>query len=75
VSDYKCARCGEELGWRYDDAKEAGQKYKVGKWILERERVREVRGAEDKVEETVERLVRAGEEGIWEVDWEGGFRG
>ncbi|CCX07746.1 yippee zinc-binding/DNA-binding /Mis18, centromere assembly-domain-containing protein [Pyronema domesticum] len=75
VSDYECARCGAELGWRYDDAKEASQKYKVGKWILEREKVREVRGAGDNVEETVQRLLRAGEEGIWEVDWEGGFRG
>ncbi|KAI5820742.1 yippee-like protein [Pyronema omphalodes] len=75
VTDYQCARCGAELGWRYDSAKEPDQKYKERKWILERERVMEVSGAEDRVQETVERLIRAGEKRIWEVDWEGGFRG
>ncbi|KAF8537933.1 Yippee/Mis18, partial [Trichophaea hybrida] len=39
VSDFRCRVCDEELGWRYDAAEEKSQRYKVGKWILERERV------------------------------------
>jgi hypothetical protein len=31
--------CGEALGWRYEHAREEGQRYKMGKWVLERERV------------------------------------
>lgn len=47
VSDFACVVCGETLGWRYDDASEEGQKYKIGKWILERERVGVVEDDDD----------------------------
>ncbi|KAK5987474.1 Putative yippee-like protein [Cladobotryum mycophilum] len=39
VADIHCGLCGRKLGWKYVDAKEASQKYKVGKFILETERV------------------------------------
>ncbi|KAF1919259.1 yippee zinc-binding/DNA-binding /Mis18, centromere assembly-domain-containing protein, partial [Ampelomyces quisqualis] len=44
VSDISCATCGSILGWKYVDAKEDSQKYKIGKFILESKRV--VRGGE-----------------------------
>lgn len=51
VSDISCRSCGTVLGWKYVDAAEETQKYKVGKFILETKRV--VKGAEwdDSVEE------------------------
>jgi len=51
VSDISCRSCGSVLGWKYVDAAEETQKYKVGKFILETKRV--VKGAEwdDSVEE------------------------
>ncbi|KAF2124157.1 yippee-domain-containing protein, partial [Dothidotthia symphoricarpi CBS 119687] len=39
VSDISCVRCGSVLGWKYVDAAEEAQKYKVGKFILETGRV------------------------------------
>ncbi|KAF8610312.1 yippee-like protein [Ceratobasidium sp. AG-I] len=36
VRDIYCCRCGETLGWKYDKAYETTQKYKEGKYILER---------------------------------------
>lgn len=39
VADICCATCSRKLGWKYVDAREASQKYKVGKYILEVERV------------------------------------
>ncbi|CAE6369171.1 unnamed protein product [Rhizoctonia solani] len=36
VRDIYCVRCGETLGWKYDKAYEQSQKYKEGKFILER---------------------------------------
>ncbi|KPM42031.1 hypothetical protein AK830_g4540 [Neonectria ditissima] len=39
VADINCSSCATKLGWKYVDAKEQGQKYKVGKFILETERV------------------------------------
>ena len=44
VSDISCRSCGSVLGWKYVDAAEDSQKYKVGKFILETKRV--VKGAE-----------------------------
>ena len=35
VSDVRCAFCGSLLGWKYDEAEEESQQYKVGKYILE----------------------------------------
>ncbi|KAK4982314.1 hypothetical protein LTR66_009340 [Elasticomyces elasticus] len=39
VSDVSCAHCGAVLGWKYVDAEEEAQKYKIGKFILETKRV------------------------------------
>ncbi|KDE02804.1 hypothetical protein MVLG_06663 [Microbotryum lychnidis-dioicae p1A1 Lamole] len=36
VRDISCAKCGDVLGWKYDKAYDASQKYKEGKFILER---------------------------------------
>lgn len=39
VADVSCLICGTVLGWKYVDAKEPGQRYKIGKFILETKRV------------------------------------
>jgi hypothetical protein len=39
VSDITCVSCGVVLGWKYVDAEEEGQKYKVGMFIIETKRV------------------------------------
>ncbi|GAA5996915.1 uncharacterized protein JCM10292_006083 [Rhodotorula paludigena] len=36
VRDVMCAKCGETVGWKYDFAYEAAQKYKENKFILEK---------------------------------------
>lgn len=38
VSDIMCAVCRVKVGWKYVDAKEESQKYKIGKFILETKR-------------------------------------
>lgn len=35
VRDITCRQCGETVGWKYDKAYEASEKYKEGKFILE----------------------------------------
>ncbi|RMZ90022.1 hypothetical protein DV736_g2748, partial [Chaetothyriales sp. CBS 134916] len=40
VSDISCAVCCNVLGWKYVEAKDEAQKYKVGKYILETKRIR-----------------------------------
>ncbi|CAI6335535.1 unnamed protein product [Periconia digitata] len=64
VSDISCRSCGTVLGWKYVDAVEESQKYKVGKFILETKRV--VRGVswED-----------AAEDGTGEEEYVGGGDG
>lgn len=47
VADISCATCGVKIGWKYVDAREQAQKYKVGKFILETERVVLFRSWED----------------------------
>jgi len=42
VADVSCVVCSAVLGWKYVDAREEGQMYKIGKFILETKRV--VRG-------------------------------
>ncbi len=37
VRDITCRSCGETVGWKYDKAYEATEKYKEGKFILEGE--------------------------------------
>jgi len=36
VRDIHCVKCERILGWKYDKAYEESQKYKEGKFILER---------------------------------------
>uniref|UniRef100_A0A803NUV2 Protein yippee-like n=1 Tax=Cannabis sativa TaxID=3483 RepID=A0A803NUV2_CANSA len=36
VADVYCKDCGEVLGWKYEKAYEQSQKYKEGKFILEK---------------------------------------
>ncbi|KAH7074992.1 yippee zinc-binding/DNA-binding /Mis18, centromere assembly-domain-containing protein [Paraphoma chrysanthemicola] len=47
VSDISCRSCGSVLGWKYVHAEEEGQRYKVGKFILETKRVVKSLGWED----------------------------
>ena len=47
VADVSCTICGAVLGWKYVDAKEPAQKYKIGKYILEMKRVVLAVGWED----------------------------
>lgn len=47
VADINCAVCGVKIGWKYLDAREPSQKYKVGRFILETERVVLLRRWED----------------------------
>ena len=35
VSDVRCSFCNSLLGWKYEEAEEESQRYKVGKYILE----------------------------------------
>ncbi|EAW23951.1 Yippee zinc-binding protein, putative [Aspergillus udagawae] len=37
VRDIFCRQCAELVGWKYDKAYEASEKYKEGKFILEEE--------------------------------------
>lgn len=37
VRDISCRQCKETVGWKYDKAYEAAEKYKEGKYILEAE--------------------------------------
>ena len=40
VSDLSCSICGSLLGWKYVEASEESQRYKVGKFILETKKIR-----------------------------------
>eukprot|EP00897_Mesotaenium_endlicherianum_P009339 jgi/Mesen1/8433/ME000475S07696 len=39
VADIYCSECQEVLGWKYERAYEESQKYKEGKYILEKAKV------------------------------------
>ncbi|KAH9574750.1 hypothetical protein CY35_01G075900 [Sphagnum magellanicum] len=39
VADISCFQCQEVLGWKYEKAFEESQKYKEGKYILEKAKV------------------------------------
>lgn len=39
VADIYCGDCREVLGWKYERAYEASQKYKEGKFILEKSKI------------------------------------
>jgi len=47
VADVSCMICNSVLGWKYVDAKELSQRYKIGKFILEMKRVVQVAGWEN----------------------------
>jgi endo-beta-N-acetylglucosaminidase D len=47
VSDINCATCRAKVGWKYVDAKEESQRYKIGKFILETQRTVDHRNWED----------------------------
>ncbi|KAK4139989.1 yippee-like protein [Dichotomopilus funicola] len=47
VADVTCAVCRANIGWKYIDAWEPAQRYKIGKYILETKRVVQVKGWED----------------------------
>ncbi|KAJ9171542.1 hypothetical protein P3X46_014898 [Hevea brasiliensis] len=36
IADVYCSDCGELLGWKYERAYEESQKYKEGKFVLEK---------------------------------------
>lgn len=59
MADVSCVICSAVLGWKYLDAKEATQKYKIGKYILEMKRVVLAVGWEDGVEEAEEEVCEA----------------
>ncbi|KAF9672375.1 hypothetical protein SADUNF_Sadunf11G0035100 [Salix dunnii] len=42
VEDILCCLCGQLLGWKYVSAHDKSQKYKEGKFVLERWRLSEV---------------------------------
>jgi hypothetical protein len=54
VSDVSCKVCDTVLGWKYVDAEEDAQKYKVGKFILETKRVVQGAGWEGEDTATIE---------------------
>ncbi|BAT92604.1 protein yippee-like At5g53940 [Vigna umbellata] len=39
VADIFCCCCGQIIGWKYESAHEKSQKYKEGKFVLERGRI------------------------------------
>ncbi|KAH6555121.1 hypothetical protein KP509_1Z280500 [Ceratopteris richardii] len=39
VADIYCTQCNQNVGWRYEKAFDESQKYKEGKFILERGRI------------------------------------
>ncbi|TGO84854.1 hypothetical protein BPOR_0458g00070 [Botrytis porri] len=83
VADVNCAVCNTLLGWKYVDAREAGQRYKIGKFILETKRVGVVETFEDQDVRTHSLDFRGGDEdslgfggvGLGEFGKGGGGRG
>ncbi|CAA0813046.1 Protein yippee-like [Striga hermonthica] len=39
LADISCGDCNEVLGWKYERAHEASQKYKEGKFIFEKSKI------------------------------------
>jgi len=42
VCDIYCVACHENIGWFYEEAYEESQKYKVGKFIIEKEKMTKI---------------------------------
>ncbi|KAI1153398.1 yippee-domain-containing protein [Nemania diffusa] len=53
VSDIQCTTCRARVGWKYVDAKEESQKYKIGKFILETQRTVEYGSWDDAVADDI----------------------
>ena len=53
MADIVCNTCSTKIGWKYVDAKEEAQRYKIGKYILETERVVTFSSWEDDVSSSV----------------------
>lgn len=69
MADISCAICGKVVGWKYVDAREEAQKYKIGKFILEMKRVVVTKGWEDVAAERGWGFDAAEErEGEWDGD-------
>jgi len=71
VADITCGTCRSKLGWKYVDAKEASQKYKVNKYILETMRVMTFRNWEDVDVEILDEREQAELSGLEEHNEEG----
>jgi len=71
VADITCGTCRSKLGWKYVDAKEASQKYKVNKYILETMRVMTFRNWEDVDGEILDEREQAELSGLEECEEEG----
>ncbi|KAJ8116361.1 hypothetical protein ONZ43_g4457 [Nemania bipapillata] len=56
VSDIQCITCRARVGWKYVDAKEESQKYKIGKFILETQRTVEYGSWDDGVADEMPEL-------------------
>ncbi|KAF1963839.1 yippee-domain-containing protein [Byssothecium circinans] len=56
VSDISCRICGSVLGWKYVEAAEESQRYKVGKFILETKKVVRGTGWEGEVDGDAEEM-------------------
>ncbi|KAK7386236.1 hypothetical protein VNO78_26304 [Psophocarpus tetragonolobus] len=39
IADIFCSKCGEELGWKYLHASETREKFKEGKFIIEKAKI------------------------------------
>ncbi|KAI1751307.1 hypothetical protein F4782DRAFT_189648 [Xylaria castorea] len=56
VADIQCATCRAKVGWKYIDAKEESQKYKIGKFILENQRTVDYRNWDDATADEIPEL-------------------
>ena len=43
ISDLKCLNCSKTIGWKYVECFESNQKYKQGKYLLEKEHVQKLK--------------------------------
>lgn len=69
VADISCLVCSSIVGWKYVDAKEAAQRYKIGKFILETRRVISGKTWED-IEGNASGVVCDQVQGAWKKDYE-----
>jgi hypothetical protein len=68
VANISCVGCGTALGWKYVDARNPEQKYKVGKFILETDRVVRFHSWEDVEEGVSEADDDEGHAALWDAE-------